>query len=180
METPATVSFKGLDPSPALRELIDRHIANLEELYPRITTCRVVVEQPHHHHQHGHTWRIGVHLSLPGNVIVVDHEPKGGRRPEDAYAAVRDAFALVQRKLRGTADRKSGEVKHHEGPVVGAVLALGADHGFLSTGDGRQVYFHANAVLGGRFDDLRVGSAVGFVEEDGVDGPQASTVRPLG
>jgi len=51
--------------------------------------------------------------------------------------------------------------------------------GFIEGGDGREVYFHRNAVLEG-FDGLQVGSEVRFAEEQGVEGPQASTVSVVG
>jgi cold shock CspA family protein len=43
--------------------------------------------------------------------------------------------------------------------------------------DGREIYFHRNAVLAGHFDRLRIGSQVRFAEEAGEKGPQASSVR---
>ncbi len=56
----------------------------------------------------------------------------------------------------------------------------GGDCGFIETPDGREIYFHRNAVLNGAFDRLTVGSEVRFVEDEGVKGPQASTVRLVG
>jgi cold shock CspA family protein len=39
---------------------------------------------------------------------------------------------------------------------------------------------HRNAVVDAAFDRLKVGSEVAFAEEEGVKGPQASTVRVVG
>jgi cold shock CspA family protein len=49
--------------------------------------------------------------------------------------------------------------------------------GFLTSDDGREIYFHKNSVLGRAFPRLQVGTTVRFVEEAGEEGPQASTVR---
>jgi cold shock CspA family protein len=49
-------------------------------------------------------------------------------------------------------------------------------YGFLTTPDGREIYFHENSVLNGHFKRLRVGMDVRYAEEDGDRGPQASTV----
>ena len=46
--------------------------------------------------------------------------------------------------------------------------------------DGREIYFHRNSVLDAGFDRVSVGAEVRFVEEEGVRGPQASTVRLVG
>ena len=51
-------------------------------------------------------------------------------------------------------------------------------YGFLGTADGREIYFHENAVKNGGFSGLTVGSPVHFVEEAGTDGPQATVVVP--
>jgi cold shock CspA family protein len=51
------------------------------------------------------------------------------------------------------------------------------DHGFLRTVDGREIYFHRNAVVNRDFDELEVGMGVNYDEEQGVEGPQASSVR---
>jgi cold shock CspA family protein len=53
-------------------------------------------------------------------------------------------------------------------------------YGFLTTDDGRQVYFHRHSVLDEAFERLEVGGVVRFVEEPGDKGPQASTVALAG
>jgi cold shock CspA family protein len=52
--------------------------------------------------------------------------------------------------------------------------------GFLETKDGREIYFHQNSVLDGKFRQLAPGTRVPFSEEVGEKGPQASTVGVLG
>lgn len=108
MQTMPVVTFKGLEPSPALREVIEHRIADLEQHHPRLTSCRVVVEQPHQHQHHGVNWHVTVTLVVPGKVIVVSHEPDANPRHEDPYAAVRDAFSAADRRLREHDARRSG------------------------------------------------------------------------
>jgi cold shock CspA family protein len=50
----------------------------------------------------------------------------------------------------------------------------------LVTADGREIYFHRNALVGGSFDALEEGTEVRFAEVDGEKGPQASTVHVVG
>ncbi len=54
------------------------------------------------------------------------------------------------------------------------------DHGFIRAGDGREFYFHRNAVVNGEFAKLKVGDEVRFADTMGEQGPQASTVTPVG
>ena len=82
-----------------------------------------------------------------------------------------------EERLQDHARKLTGRTKHHDEAPLATIQALGADHGFLSTPDGRQLYFHANSVLDRPFDELTVGTRVVFVEEDGIEGPQASTIR---
>ena len=42
--------------------------------------------------------------------------------------------------------------------------------------DGREVYFHRNSVLNDGFDGVKIGDRVRFAEEQGAEGPQASSV----
>ena len=50
-----------------------------------------------------------------------------------------------------------GQVKHHAEASRGRVknLLAGEDYGFIETADGREIYFHRNAVLDAAFDRLR-------------------------
>ncbi len=58
-----------------------------------------------------------------------------------------------------------------------AELQPDKDFGFLMTKEGGLLYFHRNSVLTGKFEDLRRGDDVTYVEEMGDTGPTASKVR---
>jgi cold shock CspA family protein len=49
-------------------------------------------------------------------------------------------------------------------------------YGFLTTPEGREIYFHRHSVLEPGFDRLDIDAEVRFAEEQGEKGPQASTV----
>ena len=70
------------------------------------------------------------------------------------------------------------DVKHHEGPPQAQITSIFQDkgYGFLTTGEGLEVYFHENSVVNKEFNKLKVGMKVRFAEEMGVKGPQASSV----
>ena len=53
---------------------------------------------------------------------------------------------------------------------------------FIVSAEGNEIYFHRNSVVNGGFEKLAVGDEVRFVAQysESVDGPQASTVVPLG
>jgi cold shock CspA family protein/ribosome-associated translation inhibitor RaiA len=197
MILPVQVTFRGLDASPALRELIDEEARKLERFYGDAISCRVAIECAAGHHQKGKPFHVRIELGVPGDRLVVDSKPnslansENDRRvksaeihPEqkDAVLAVRDAFRTMGRLLEDFARRQRGEAKvHGETRAHAHVVKLFPldGFGFLEAADGREVYFHRASVLDGGFDRLTIGSRVAFVEEDGEKGPQATTVKLL-
>ncbi|MCF8061137.1 MAG: cold shock domain-containing protein, partial [Deltaproteobacteria bacterium] len=90
------------------------------------------------------------------------------------------AFDALERQVKRLKDKQQGEVKKHPGQEVGGMvnkIFAGEGYGFIRSVDGRDIYFHRNAVLDNDFDRLDIGTGVRFVEEEGEEGPQASTVQ---
>ena len=51
--------------------------------------------------------------------------------------------------------------------------------GFIDTGTGKDLFFHAKALQGVAYDDLYEGQRVEFTEGRGPKGPSAENVRPV-
>ncbi len=178
MRLPLQISFRNMHHSEVVERAIVERAERFERFSDQIMGCRVVVETRHHRHQ-GNLYHVRIDLTLPGHEIVVGREPALHHAYEDVYVAVRDAFDAAGRRLEDYVRRRNHRVKVHESPPHGHIARLdyGKGHGFIETPDGREIYFHQNAVLNGDFASLAVGAAVIFAEEQGEDGPQASTVR---
>ncbi len=178
MKIPLQITFRDFDSSPAVDARVREEVDKLERFHPNIISCRVVLEQPHRQHNKGNVFHTAIHVTLPGNDVEVNR----GERPEyaDIYISIRDAFDDVRRRLDEKRDLRRHAVKHHDAPPHGAVERLFPDHGFIRTADGRDVYFHRNAVLNEGFEHLEVGAEVRFAEEMGEKGPQASSVATIG
>jgi cold shock CspA family protein len=97
----------------------------------------------------------------------------------DLRQAINDAFKAAGRRLQDYTPRQRGEVKSHVSLPEARVskILTRAGYGFLTSDDGRKIYFHKNSVLGRAFPRLKVGTTVRFAEEQGEKGPQASTVH---
>ncbi|MCI0663114.1 MAG: cold shock domain-containing protein [Acidobacteria bacterium] len=200
MKLPVQITWRDMDPSPAVEARIREEAAKLEEFYPRIMGCRVVIEIPHQHRQRGYRFHIRIDLTVPEGEIVVKHEPtlhgtiqkieEEERTKErevlaphkDIFVAISDTFKAARRRLQDFARKQSGAVKHHDINPRASIIKLFPEkgYGFLETEDGEEIYFHRNSVLGGGFDELEIGMEVSFVEEMGEKGPQASTVKVTG
>jgi ribosome-associated translation inhibitor RaiA/cold shock CspA family protein len=184
MRLPLQITFRHMDPSAALEARIRQRAEELEQFFDRITSCRVVVECAHRRQQQGNIFEVRIDLTVPGREIVVGREPGNNHAHEDPYVALRDAFDAARRLLEDHVRRRRGEAKTHVVPDHGRVVRLLAerDCGFIATPGGEEIYFHRNSVANDGFDKLEVGAEVRFVaqEAESPEGPQASTVVPLG
>jgi cold shock CspA family protein len=197
---PTQVTFRGLAHSDALESDVLERVAWLEQFHAGIVRCRVIIELPHRHRRDGRHFHVRIEMTVPsGEPVVISHEPslhgrlkhvgEGVHRKETeiegvhryAAVAVREAFDAARRRLEDVAREQRGAVKTHEVPAHGEVVELEtADgYGFIRSGENR-IYFHRASVLDDAFDELSIGTRVAFVEEQGEQGPQASTVRVLG
>lgn len=181
MLMPLQLTFRDMKPSPGLEAKIREHAEKLESFFAPITSCRVVVEARHHHHQ-GNLYHVRVDVTVPDAEIVASRDPKEHHAHEDPYVAVRDAFHAVKRRLEDYARRRRGRIKHHQVPPHGRIREIvpAADYGVIESSDGREIRFERNTVIDGDFDRLETGDEVRFVEAEGAEVPTASTVRPIG
>jgi cold shock CspA family protein/ribosome-associated translation inhibitor RaiA len=184
MQIPLKIAFEGgLTATDALRERIEQEVGKLERFSDRITACRVAVIGRSGHQHQGDLFQIRIQIVMPGRAdIMIDRNPSADHAHEDPYVAIRDAFKAARRRLQDHERRSAGQTKAHEAPPHGHVARLIAeqDYGFIETSDGREIYFHRNAVVNDEFDNLETGSEVRFVESEGDKGPQASTVHLIG
>ncbi len=182
MKLEPQIAFRHFEPTPETREKIVEHIAKLDEFCNQIMHCRVMVEMPHKHHVSGNLYQIRIDLTVPDEEIAVSHETAEHTESRDLDVAIRDAFKAVRRKLEDYVRRHRRYVKEHADLPHAKIRVIlpDADHGFLETPDGREVYFHRHSVVDAKFDDLVTGTEVTFVEEQGEKGPQASTVHVVG
>jgi len=191
------ITFRNIKPSLAIENLIRAEADKLSVFYPRVMGCRVAVEVPHRHHKKGAAYHLRIEVIVPGGDIVVKREPNLSAHArqlgqdqirkttelkvphKDLFTAINDAFQAVGRRLQDYARRQRGDVKMHYPLDVGEVIKIlpREGYGFLTSSDGREIYFHKNSVLKGQFSRLKEGTVVSFVEEAGEKGPQASTVR---
>lgn len=179
MEIPPEISFRDVEPSDQVRARLEEEIAKLERYYDGIIGCRVMVDVPHKRHESGNLYHVRIDVTVPGEELVVSRDPPKDHKREEIETAIVDAFAAMRRQVEEYSRKRRREVKQHEEQPRARVSKLfpPLDYGFLVTRDGTEIYFHRNSLVNGDLDELEVGDTVRFVAEDGVEGPQASTVH---
>jgi ribosome-associated translation inhibitor RaiA/cold shock CspA family protein len=181
MKLTPEITFRGLPSSEALAADIQKKIDKLDRFFEHIMSCRVVIEAGHKHHHKGNLYHVRIALGVPGRELVVSRDPEKHQAHEDPYVAVRDAFDAARRQLEDYARQIRGDIKRHEPPDVGRVVELvpALDYGRIETPGGRSIYFHRNSLVNADFGQLVEGDEMRFAEEQGIDGPQASTVHRI-
>jgi ribosome-associated translation inhibitor RaiA/cold shock CspA family protein len=181
------IAFHNIEKSDWAEDAIRDHVARLEEIYGRLITCRVRVEQRANNSNHTIPPVVRIEMSIPGTKdLVVAHEPDHLQRKfqqPDLTNAINEAFRIAERRLAQIKDRRTdhnGAVTHeatHEYAGQVAEMEPERDFGFLMTKEGGLLYFHRNSVLSGDFDSLARGQEVTYVEDLGDTGPIATKVR---
>ncbi|GBE04581.1 MAG TPA: HPF/RaiA family ribosome-associated protein [Nitrospirae bacterium] len=176
MEIPLQITARNLELSEEIKSEIHQKAEKLDKFYSRIVRCRVVVASPNLRRREGKLFKVNIDITVPGAELVVKREPD-----EDIRVAIRNSFSAARRKLEDYARRQRGDVKHHEETPLARVSSIFSKegYGFITTPDDREIYFNKNSVLNHDFKRLKVGMKVRFAEEQGQEGPQASSVTVI-
>ncbi len=185
MDIPLEISYRGLDRSEALDALIQEKVAKLDRFFDHLIGVTMVIEHAVTRSGHNDAWRIRIEMSVPNDHIVVTREPNehNDHYREDLFAATRDAFDRALRRLQDHKGRVTGHVKTPVLPPHARILRVFPyeGYGFVGTADGRELYFHEHAVIGGAtIHDLKPGMEVRFAESSTDAGPHVSSLTPVG
>jgi ribosomal subunit interface protein len=177
MQLPVEISYRGVEKSEEIDNLIRAKAARLDRFCDHISRCDVAVEQPNHAQHSGNPFRVRLDVTVPpGHELVVEEKQSEHEMHEPLSKIINDAFKTMERQLKDLVERQRHEVKTHAEPRA-LISKLFADYGFITDLLGKDIYFHRNAVVGAHFDDLRVGAEVRFDEAQGEIGPHATTVH---
>ncbi len=121
MELPLQITFRDMDPSPAVEAEVRRRAEKLAPHAGHLHACHVVVESPHKHQRHGRLFHVRVDLGADGRTIAVARNPDACASHEDVYVALRDAFKAARRALDRHVARQREE-RRHEQVLTGEAL----------------------------------------------------------
>ncbi|CAN7386082.1 HPF/RaiA family ribosome-associated protein [Phenylobacterium sp. LjRoot219] len=126
MQVPLQITFEGgLAGSDSLRRRIEREAAKLERFYDRISSCRVAVTGRGGKRRQGGLYAVRLQVTGPGlGDMVITRNPPADHAHEDAFVAVRDAFAAARRRLLDRHGRHTGKAKAHETATRGELAPI--------------------------------------------------------
>lgn len=113
MDISTSITFDGMPPSEALREMILERARRLSRFADDIISCDVVVSVDERRHRHGNRYSVRARATLRDDVVEVGHthEPDAGN--EDPYVAANQAFDALRRRIEDHVRRRRGSVKTH-------------------------------------------------------------------
>lgn len=177
MQLPVEISYRGVEKTDEIDNLIRTKAARLDRFCDHISRCDIAVEQPNHAQRAGNPFRVRIDVTVPpGHELVADEKQMEHEMHEPLSKIVNDAFKTIERQLVELKERQRHEVKTHAEPRA-LITKLFLDYGFITDGGGVDIYFHRNAVLGASFESLKIGTEVRFDLSHGEMGPQASSVH---
>jgi ribosomal subunit interface protein len=115
MRSNPQIIWQNLSPSDTIETKIRKHIAKLEKFADRLSDCRVVIEVPHRHHHQGNIYHVQIHLTVPGEELIINRQPPEQQEHQDLNLAIGDAFESAERQLKEYARQRRGEIKTHVG-----------------------------------------------------------------
>ncbi len=185
MDVPPEIAFREVEPTDALKALILEGIDKLEKVHPRLISCRATVTDTTPGRHSGNTYRVQLEMAVPNRTVIVDQSDPGAIEYQDVEQVIRQAFSIARNRLQEVKERSRGEVKRSELPPHGRVTRLlvsdeGVRYGFLESRQGRQIYFHEEALVDLEYDELEVGDEVRYAEAGGGRGSAGQHGRPAG
>ena len=153
---------------------IESRVADLHPGHD-MTHIRITLTK-HDHRKAEDSYDVVIVAHIPGHTITA-------RKQQDSFEeAIRDTFAALKVELDKIREKRgSHEIRLTVPPERGVVSKILRDegYGFILLEDGREVYFHRNAVHDLEFDRLDEGYEVSLNVAPGEKGLQATTVNPV-
>ena len=110
MQSALQITARDMPHSEALDARIREAFTKLEKKFPRLTSCHIVMDAPHHHQQHRKLFAVRLNITFPGGEVMVNRD-----NYEDVYILLHDAFNAAWHGLEKSALRRDDGAKAHHG-----------------------------------------------------------------
>ena len=114
MTVPLQITFRDLPSSSAVEAQIRERAENLERVFDRLTSCRVIVEGRHRPQRAGKVTHLCIELTLPGKTITVGRGAAEFEAHDDIFVRAPRGFRCRSRATRPScaAPARRGQEPH--------------------------------------------------------------------
>ena len=110
MQLPVEISYRGVEKSDQLDQLIRDKASRLDRFCDHISRCDVVIEQPNHAQQSGNPFRVRIDVTVPpGHELVADERQGVHEMHEPLSKVINDAFKAMERQLKTLVEKQRRE-----------------------------------------------------------------------
>jgi ribosome-associated translation inhibitor RaiA len=110
MQLPVKITYRGLEKTDTIDNLVIDYAARLEKFCDHINRCDVAIEQPNHGHQKGNPYRVRIDVTVAkGHELVADEKQMDTGAHEALSKVIHDAFRTMERQLRHLVERQRRE-----------------------------------------------------------------------
>lgn len=177
MQIPLSITVHGRPLSRTMETEIRRLAEDLGRIVDKLITCRIFIRSGHIVGTADALYAILIDLRLPGGHISIQNTPN-----RHLATAIQQAFRKARTVVNGQRRRASRELP--ETPLVHPPATISyldpqQGYGYISTWDGRRLYFDRPSVMNGGFTQLHQGMAVRFLETLEGEQQRISMLAPI-
>ncbi|HEY2125275.1 MAG TPA: HPF/RaiA family ribosome-associated protein [Chthoniobacterales bacterium] len=110
MQLPVKITYRGLEKTEAIHDLVTDYAARLEKFCDHINRCDVAIEQPNHAHHKGNPYRVRIDVTVSrGHELVAEEKQADAGAHEPLTKVIHDAFKTMERQLRHLVEKQRRE-----------------------------------------------------------------------
>ena len=110
MQLPVNITYRGLEKTEQIDDLVSDYAARLEKFCDHINRCDVAIEQPNHAHQKGNPFRVRIDLTVaPRHELVAEETQNDNGAHQPLSKVIHDAFKTMERQLRHLVEKQRRE-----------------------------------------------------------------------
>ena len=114
MQLPVKLTYRGLEKSDQIDNLVLGYAERLERFCDHINRCDVAIEQTNHNHHKGNPYRCRIDVTVaPRHELVADERQMDNGTHESLKKVIHDAFKTMERELRRVVEKQRREIKTH-------------------------------------------------------------------
>ena len=110
MQLPVKITYRGLEKTESIDDLVTDYAARLEKFCDHINRCDVAIEQPNHAHHKGNPYRVRIDVTVAkGHELVAEEKQTDSGGHDPLTKVIHDAFKTMERQLRHLVERQRRE-----------------------------------------------------------------------